>query len=828
MGIRTAFDPLGTTGNQRGLPFTFTIDTTKNTANISDNTFIIPFTAGTYTSLSGVNVGISWGDGQVTIIRDGIFNQENCTHEYAEPGVYQIAITSENDTAPKFNFELNYKDINQNSNKLLSTQSGIIPQIDTNGNEILTSAFYWTFHNCNNLNSISSDLFKNCPNITTSAFRLTFEGCTSLASIPANLFRYNTKVTDSAFYWTFSGCTRLASIPNNLFRYNTEVSTNGFDSTFYGCTGLTTIPDNLFLYNTKVSTDGFKQTFANCANLVTIPTNLFYTNTLCPSFYRTFYNCSKLTINPYIFGNYDLNPELKTTRFNNLDVQYTFEEMFYRTSFTGTAGASGTPGDYWTWTFKKPPVGTNCYGGLGNTGVVNYNDIPENWGGPVRYRLTVNATPSDASILLETVGSLYTQVDNYIEVLYGTQVRYTVSKQWYNTASDVITVTEDTTLNITLNPILHTFTINTLPVSAVVSLTAPGYTQQGNSISVPYNTTVNWSVTNPHYTTQSGTQLVMGDDIIKDITLVPENYTITITPTPSDATVLINDIQRKTATFVYNTLVEWSVSKAGYVTQTAAFNIDQNTNLDITLDYVYYTVTINPTPADATVIINGIERKTARLREGTEVTYSISKDHYESAEDTFTLTSDLTLDIELEPILRLTINPTPSDAIVTLTAEYGEQEGNHIDVPRNDPITWSVSKEDYTTQSGVITLTEDTTWNITLRRTTYKFEIVPTPSNATVTMICSDPDYTQEPGQNYILAPANTTVSWTVERAGYDTATGVQAIGREAITLPVVLVGQTYVNVAEYEYQETSSGVTITKYTGSGTEIVAPHLEVES
>lgn len=59
MGIRTAFDPLCTTGNQRGLLLTFTIDTTKNTANISDNTFIIPFTAGTYTSLSGVNVDIS-------------------------------------------------------------------------------------------------------------------------------------------------------------------------------------------------------------------------------------------------------------------------------------------------------------------------------------------------------------------------------------------------------------------------------------------------------------------------------------------------------------------------------------------------------------------------------------------------------------------------------------------------------------------------------------------------------------------------------------------------------------------------------------------------
>ena len=76
MGIKTPFDPLGTTGNQKGLPFTFTIDTTKNTENPSDNTFIVPLTAGTYSSLNTTNFGIIWGDGTTTIINDGIFTQE--------------------------------------------------------------------------------------------------------------------------------------------------------------------------------------------------------------------------------------------------------------------------------------------------------------------------------------------------------------------------------------------------------------------------------------------------------------------------------------------------------------------------------------------------------------------------------------------------------------------------------------------------------------------------------------------------------------------------------------------------------------------------------
>lgn len=820
MGIKTAFDPLGTTGNQRGLPFTFTIDTTKNTDNTSDNTFIIPFTAGTYASLSGVNVGISWGDGQVTIIRDGVFNQENCTHEYAEPGVYQIAIKSENDTTPRFNFHDNYASVNQNPNKLINTKSGIIPQIDINGDEILVNTFAATFRECLNLTSITADLFKNSPNITVNAFVDTFHTCTNLRSIPSNLFRYNTKVTTNAFNCTFCNCFALTAIPTNLFRYNTEVSFGAFVSTFYNCRTITSIPDNLFLYNTKVSESGFNTTFGGCTNLTTIPTNLFYTNTLCTGFIRTFIGCTKLTINPYIFGNYNVDPSIKTTRFNR-DLTYDFTEMFYRDEFTGVAGTSGTPGDYWTWTYQHTPTSAGCYGGLGNISITNYIDVPMAWGGPTRYLVTVNATPSNASIVLECPGR--TQVNNTIEVIYGDRVTYTVSASDYITQSSTITITDTTTLNINLQPILYLFSINPTPAASTVTLAAPGYTQVNNYILVPKNTNVSWSVSNEHYITQSGTKLITGEDSL-DVTLLPENYTITINPTPSDATVYINGTQRTTATFVYNTLIEWSVAKYGYITQTGKFNIDQNTTLNINLPIRYYNFTIIPTPSDATVIINGVERTSIDLQEGSEITYSVSAPHYETITDTLILETDTTEPVELEPILRLTINATPSDATIVLTAEKGIQEGNYIDVPRNDPITWSVSKADYIAQGDTVTILEDTTYNIILNPIVYKFEIIPTPQNATVTLTATG--YTQV--DNYIEVPHDTTVTWSVTRAGCDPQSGTQLIERAPVTLPVTLVGHTYVDVEDYTYTETSSGVTITGYTGSGTIIEAPHLEQES
>lgn len=835
MGIRTPFDPLGTTGNQRGLPFTFTIDTRKNTDNTSDTTFIVPFAPGTYSSLVGENIGIMWGDGTITIIGDGVFTQENCTHLYAEPGEYTISIKSNTDTAPKFNFHDNYSDINNNPSKLINTQSGIIPQIDTNGDEILNLAFYWTFHNCTNLRSITADLFKNCPNITENAFRLTFENCTSLTSIPANLFRYNTSVTNGAFHYTFCNCTALTAIPNNLFRYNTEVGDDGFCGTFHNCTSITTLPETIFLYNTKVGIDGFEAVFSGCTNLTTIPTNLFYTNILCTSFKQAFKGCSKLTINPYIFGNYSTNPSIKTTRFNN-DKIYNFTEMFYRDTFTGVAGTAGTPGDFWTWTYQNTPTSAGCYGGQGNITITDYNDIPQAWGGPTRYTVTIHTVPNTASILFQTLGGQYTQIDDHtIEVLYGTQVRYTVSKDHYETYSKTITVTDNYEDTVTLDPILYTFTVNPIPSleTTTVTLTCGAYEQVDNSISVPWDSDITWTVSDPHYNYEHGIKQHLQTNDTLDVPLTPKTYTININViSPENTTTIINNLQRTTAQFVYNTAVTWSVSKEHYVTQGATFNIDDNYNLDITLAQIYHSVTItvsSPTTG-ATVIINGIERTTASFPEGTIVTYSVTAPGYASAEDTFELTTNKDIEIDLEPIVRLTIIPDPDTATVILTADHGEQPPgeNYIEVPKNEPITWSVSKEKYVTQEGIDSISVNTTWTKTLRRVTYKFEIIPTPQNAIVTMTCSDPDYVQEPGTNYIMAPEDTYVDWTVTRDGCDPAEGRQPIGNQPITLPVTLIGHTYVDVEDYNYTETSSGVTITKYVGSGTIIEAPHLEQES
>lgn len=66
---------------------------------------------------------------------------------------------------------------------------------------------------------------------------------------------------------------------------------------------------------------------------------------------------------------------------------------------------------------------------------------------------------------------------------------------------------------------------------------------------------------------------------------------------------------------------------------------------------------------------------------------------------------------------KLIISPNPSDATVILTATGYTQEGNNISVLEGTEVTYSVSKEGYTTQTGTVVVSENQTLNITLNAT---------------------------------------------------------------------------------------------------------------
>ena len=127
-----------------------------------------------------------------------------------------------------------------------------------------------------------------------------------------------------------------------------------------------------------------------------------------------------------------------------------------------------------------------------------------------------------------------------------------------------------------------------------------------------------------------------------------------------------------------------------------------------------YTVTINVTPSDAKVVINGVEGNTFSAVAGTKINYIITRDNYDTFESSIFLTSDITLDIVMEETnaYKLTIVPGP----MTATVKINGIERKSMKVSLGQVAVWEVSQEGYVTETGEISITENTTLNVNLSR----------------------------------------------------------------------------------------------------------------
>lgn len=105
-----------------------------------------------------------------------------------------------------------------------------------------------------------------------------------------------------------------------------------------------------------------------------------------------------------------------------------------------------------------------------------------------------------------------------------------------------------------------TFTLIPDPADATVVLTAAGYTQVGNSISVAPGTTITYTVSKEGYETQTGTQVCTINSSFN--CTLSGKYTITINPIPSDAivTMSVGGQTIDTTTIQKTTLYAWSLN----------------------------------------------------------------------------------------------------------------------------------------------------------------------------------------------------------------------------------------------------------------------------
>ena len=118
-------------------------------------------------------------------------------------------------------------------------------------------------------------------------------------------------------------------------------------------------------------------------------------------------------------------------------------------------------------------------------------------------RLTIS--PSATGATVSFTASTKVVMGNSVWVPAGTSVTYTVSAPGYDTATGTVTVNDFMSVSVEL---MVTLTISPTPSDATVTLIATGYLQSGNSITVPYGTTVTYTVSATGYVTRTASMMM--------------------------------------------------------------------------------------------------------------------------------------------------------------------------------------------------------------------------------------------------------------------------------------------------------------------------------
>ncbi len=144
------------------------------------------------------------------------------------------------------------------------------------------------------------------------------------------------------------------------------------------------------------------------------------------------------------------------------------------------------------------------------------------------------------------------------------------------------------------------------------------------------------------------------------------------------------------------------------------------------------------------------------------------------------------------PQYNYTINATPEDALITLESDSGTIASGtgtvSAIIDENTNLTWSVTKDGYYSQSGTEVISDHVTKDIALSQLERKtFKIVPTPSDALVTIKKGDEVLVSDIGEQTITVDDLSALTYTVSRLEYKDASGEYTLNGEDHTVNVTL-----------------------------------------
>lgn len=144
------------------------------------------------------------------------------------------------------------------------------------------------------------------------------------------------------------------------------------------------------------------------------------------------------------------------------------------------------------------------------------------------------------------------------------------------------------------------------------------------------------------------------------------------------------------------------------------------------------------------------------------------------------------------PQYTYTVNATPSDALITLEAGGEVIASGYSSVSKlideNTNLTWKVTLDGYYPQSGSEVVNDNVTKDITLSRTEEKiFKVVPTPSDALVTIKKGDEILVSDIGEQTVIVDDLSSLTYTVSRLEYKDASGSYTLSGADYTVNVTL-----------------------------------------
>ncbi len=240
-------------------------------------------------------------------------------------------------------------------------------------------------------------------------------------------------------------------------------------------------------------------------------------------------------------------------------------------------------GSGYTWSVSKPGYQTATGSGVLNDDMLIDVSI-----------LKINATPDDATVIVNNIEQKGVLFET------GTVLNYTysVSATGYQTKTGSGSVTSSYTIELSLGYML---TINA-PSGAIVNING----QETSSLEIPGNSSYSWSVSSDGYLTASGSGVITNDTVLNI-------YSVT----GNGALFNFNNSGKSSAYALENTTISYTATSEGYISYSGTKLITSNTVIDMA------TLTVDVTPSNSNVTINGVYGKIALFEDGVDFSYTI-------------------------------------------------------------------------------------------------------------------------------------------------------------------------------------------------------------